>query len=418
MKPCTFYLLFFFLLVSLSSGISQTIYQWRYDRSGSYPETGLLNQWPAAGPGLKWLCETLPKGFSSPTVTADNIYVTGISDTSEVLVSLDKNGSERWTTPYGLCWQASFPDSRCIPTVEGDRVYVSSGNGDIACIGANDGKILWKVQASKKYDGSFDRWGIAESLLLDGEKLFFTTGGNTTTMIALNKRTGDLIWKSESVHDNPAYVSPIMIEKPGKKLIINITGMYVIAVDPDDGKIVWKFNHADIRPDISAGVKSIKCVTPLYSNGNIYITGGYNHGGIMLKLSDDWNNVSLAWTDSLLDVHHGGVVLVNGYIYGSNWINNSDGNWCCINWQNGKKMFEEHWNCKGSIIYADGKLYIFDEKKGNVGLLNASPVKFDLVSSFKISKGTGPYWAHPVIADGILYIRHGNALMAYDIRKK
>ena len=160
----------------------------------------------------------------------------------------------------------------------------------------------------------------------------------------------------------------------------------------------------------------IKCVTPIYNDGKIYMTGGYNHGGLLLKLTDSGNNASVVWTDQVLDVHHGGVVLVNGHLYGANWLDNSDGNWCCIDWNTGKKMYEEHWKCKGSIISAEGMLYIFDEKNGNVGLVRADPQKFDLVSSFRVAQGSGPYWAHPVIHNGKLYIRHGNALMVYNIK--
>jgi outer membrane protein assembly factor BamB len=140
---------------------------------------------------------------------------------------------------------------------------------------------------------------------------------------------------------------------------------------------------------------------------------------MMVKIADDGKSASVAWTDSNLDDHHGGVVLVNGYIYGSNWLNNNDGNWCCIDWKTGKKMWEEHWNCKGSIISAEGMLYIYEEKNGNVGLLKANPEKFDLVSSFKVTQGdAGPFWAHPVIHNGVLYLRHSNALMAYNIKAR
>ena len=204
-------------------------------------------------------------------------------------------------------------------------------------------------------------------------------------------------------------------------MLINVSLKYVFAVDVSAGKLLWKVNHTEalnsaksvaIYPDAPL----IKCVTPLYRNGYIYVTGGYDHGGLMLKLSGDGNQASVSWTDELLDVHHGGVVLVNGYIYGSNWIDNSRGNWCCIDWNTGKKMYETPWNCKGSIISAEGMLYVYDEKNGNVGLVKANPEKFDLVSSFKIKEGSGPHWAHPVIHHGKLYIRHGNALMVYNIK--
>jgi outer membrane protein assembly factor BamB len=163
----------------------------------------------------------------------------------------------------------------------------------------------------------------------------------------------------------------------------------------------------------------ILCVTPTYHDSKVYVTGGYDIGGMMINIANDGKSANVAWTDSILDVHHGGVVLVNGYIYGSNWLNNADGNWCCIDWNTGKKMWEEHWNCKGSIISAEGLLYIYDEKKGNVGLLKANPNKFDLISSFQVKQGNaGPFWAHPVIHNGVLYIRHTNALLAYDIKAK
>ena len=160
----------------------------------------------------------------------------------------------------------------------------------------------------------------------------------------------------------------------------------------------------------------IKCVTPIYHDGKIYVTGGYDHGGFMLRLTDGGSNADIQWTDQVLDVHHGGVVLVEGYLYGSNWLSNNDGNWCCIDWNTGAKKWENHWKCKGSIISAEGLLYIYDERSGFVGLVRADPEKFDLISSFKISKGSGPYWAHPVIHNGKLYVRHGKALMAFNIK--
>jgi outer membrane protein assembly factor BamB len=193
---------------------------------------------------------------------------------------------------------------------------------------------------------------------------------------------------------------------------------YVFGVDASTGDILWKV--ANERPaSVKPGWELIKCVTPLFHDGMVYSTGGYNTYGMMVKMADDAKSASVVWIDTVLDVHHGGVVLLDGYIYGSNWLNNGDGNWCCIDWKTGKKMWEEHWNCKGSIISAEGMLYLYDEKKGNVGLVKASTEKFDLVSSFKVTGGSsGPFWAHPVIHNGILYLRHNNALMAYDIKQK
>ncbi len=233
--------------------------------------------------------------------------------------------------------------------------------------------------------------------------------------IALNKANGTVIWKSASLNDKPGYVSPIIISYAGKRMVVNVSLSHVFGVDVSTGEILWKVSHAKADDNDEL----IKCTTPLYKDGMVYVTGGYDTGGMMIKIADDGKSAKVVWTDSVLDNHHGGVVLVNGYIYGSNWVNNNFGNWCCIEWNTGKKMWEQPWNTKGSIISAEGMLYIYDERFGNVGLIRATPDKFDLISSFKVTLGdSGPFWAHPVIHNGVLYLRHTNALMAYNIKAK
>ena len=408
----------FLALFMLSNVVNaQQISEWRPEnRTGVSAETGLLKSWSADGPVLLWSNSELTKGNSSVSFGNNTIYTTGIKDSSDVLYALDLNGKLLWQTIMGRAWNESFPESRATPTVEGNKVYTCSGFGDIACIDGITGKIIWSYKASEMNKGTYGAWGIAESLLIDGEKLYFSPGGPETMTIAINKANGNLIWKSASLNDKPGYVSPILIEFAGKKMIINVSLGNVFAIDASNGTILWKVaieKPADYKWDL------IMCVTPLYHDGMVYVTGGYDIGGMMIKIGDDGKSANITWTDKVLDVHHGGVVLVDGYIYGSNWLNNSTGNWCCIDWNSGKKMWEEKWNCKGSIIAAEGMLYIYDEKKGNVGLLKANQEKFDLVSSFQVTQGeSGPFWAHPVIHNGILYLRHSNALMAYDIKAK
>jgi outer membrane protein assembly factor BamB len=410
-----------YIIASLNLSSGQKISEWRPDnRTGVSSEKGLLKSWPSAGPALIWLNVELPSGFSSASFGKNSIFVTGAKDKSDVLIALDTLGKIKWQTPYGKSWDKSYPDSRCTPTVEGNKVYVSSGSGEVACIDALGGKIIWSVNASEIYKGTFGPWGIAESLIVDGDKVYFTPGGSETMTVALNKNTGKLVWKSESLNDRPAYISPILISYSGKRMFVNISASYVYAMDPATGKIIWSIKHSEINSKKAiAGwddAPACICVTPLYYDGKIYVSGGYDHGGIMLKMTDGGTKVAVDWTDDVLDIHHGGAVLVNGFIYGANWINNGDGNWCCIDWKTGQKKYEEHWKCKGSVISAEGLLYIYDEKSGNVGLVKANPDKFDMISSFKISKGSGPYWAHPVIHNGKLFIRHGKALMVYNIK--
>jgi outer membrane protein assembly factor BamB len=393
---------------------------WReVNRTGISDEQGLLQSWPEGGPGLIWSNTELPKGNSSVTFGNNTIYITGLEESKDVLVALDSSGNIKWKTPYGRFWEKSYPESRCTPTVDGERVYVTSGFGDIACINGITGEIIWSRKASEENGGTYGPWGIAESPIIDEEKLYFTTGGQQTTTIALDKNSGDLVWRSESLKDPASYLSPILIEKSGIRILVNITPRFIYGVDVSDGTILWKMNHREALgkkdPDDTG---QILCVTPLYSGNRIYMTGGYNHGGLMIDIGDDGKSARTVWKDDVLDVHHGGVVLVDGYLYGANWINNGNGDWCCIDWNTGKKMWNKHWLNKGSVIYADGMLYIYEERTGNVGLLRPDPTKFDLVSSFKINGGSGPYWAHPVIHNGVLYIRHGEALFAYDIKEK
>ncbi|MFC2103904.1 PQQ-binding-like beta-propeller repeat protein [Bacteroidota bacterium] len=402
------------ILVQITFG--QNIVDWRGPgRTGVYNETGLLTEWPESGPELLWSVENIYKGYSSVSIANNTIYLTGINDNNDVLIALDMQGNIKWQTAYGRAWDGSYAESRCTPTIENDKVYVSSGLGDITCLNAFSGKIIWAVKASEIFEGAYGRWGLAESLLILNDKVFFTPGGNKTTILAFNKLTGELIWQSESINDDPSYVSPLIINRNGKKLIVTVTANYVIGVLPVNGKILWKFDYGSL---IDEGGRNNQTNTPLYYDGKIFVTSGYNHKCLMLNLSEDAESVSKAWVNSLLDVHHGGVVKVSNYIYGSNWQDNRMGNWICLDWNTGELKYDFKWINKGSIISAEGKLYCYEEKSGNIALVNATPEKFDIISSFKIPPRTGPYWSHPVIKDGILYIRNMDALMAFDIKLK
>jgi outer membrane protein assembly factor BamB len=395
---------------------SQSVTEWRGpDRSGVYNEPGLLKEWPASGPQLLWTVKDLPKGYSSVTVANGTIYLTGLNDSMDIVSAIDLNGTLKWQTIYGNSWIESFPDSRCTPTIDNDRLYLTSGKGEVVCLDAANGKIIWSLNASELFEGNFGSWGIAESPLVIDNKLIFTPGGKKTTMIALDKTNGGLLWQSKSLHDNPSYTSPLLIQYGEKQQIINVSESYIFAVSPDDGKLIWKFDYLKYS---NASNGDINTNTPLYYNGNIFVSNGYDHGNVLLKLSEDGSSVSPAWSDITLDTHHGGYVRIDDYIYGSNWLNNGMGNWVCLEWKTGKLMYETKWFNKGPIISDGEMLYCQEEKTGNFALVKADPEKFVVTSAFKIPFGSGPYWAHPVICNGVVYIRHGNALMAYDIKKK
>jgi outer membrane protein assembly factor BamB len=237
-------------------------------------------------------------------------------------------------------------------------------------------------------------------------------------MVALDKHTGEIVWETESLNDTSSFASPILIHFGGKKIIVNQTIKYLFGVDADDGRILWNVKYLDIEtPTFHLWAPRNNTITPIFHDGYLFITSGYDHVGVMFKLTNEGNDVQQVWVNSDLDCHHGQVVRVGNYIYGANWIDNRSGNWCCVDWTTGETMYEKEWHTKGSISAADNMLYCYEERRGNLALVEPSPDDFNIISSFRITEGSGPHWAQPVIHNGVLYIRHGNALMAYDIKE-
>jgi len=395
----------YFILISWG----QVTSEWRnIGRTGEYSESGLMKVWPAGGPPMIMSVTGLPKGNSSVTIGRDKLFITGATGEYEVLIAMDMQGHRLWETTFGRAWTESYPESRCTPTLDGDRLYVTSGVLDAACIDAETGKTIWTVRVNEKFEGAFGRWGKAESPLVIGDLVYFTPAGDKTTMVALNKMTGETVWESESLKDISSYVSPLLVNYNGLQFIAGVTDRYIFAISPADGRLLWKYDYGS----------SLHLCTPVYADGCLFVSTGYDHGNVMLKLSPDGKEPTLLWKDDHLDTHHGGYVRVGHYLYGSNWLSNSKGRWVCIDWNTGQLMYETDWINKGPIITAGGMLYCYEEKSGNIALVRATPEKFDKVSSFKVPLGSGPNWSHPMIHGGILYIRHGDALMAFDIREK
>lgn len=413
MKDKVFKILF---MISILPGqLDAQIVQWRGpERNGIYPDRGLLQEWPEDGPRLVLEKDGLGTGWSTPVIDNNVILITGRKDAMESLTALKMDGTVLWETIYGKSWESSFPDTRNSPTIEGDFVYVAGAMGRVNCINKHTGKIVWEVNAHDIYQGQFHRWGYAESMVLTDKAVICSPTGKETVLVALSKKDGSMIWKTEAIGGVRAYASPMLINHNGRRLILAQTSVHIIGVDPDNGQIIWKY---DLKTDHTVEGRRNNTNTPIYHKGEIFVTSGYDAQAVMLKLSDDGSSVSLKWTSDVLDTHHGGVVLVNGYLYGSNWLNNGMGNWVCLDWETGKVKYETEWYNKGSIIYADNRLYVFEEKQGHLGLVEPDPGKFRVISSFKVKKGTGPFWAHPSIYNGYLLVRHGDVLMVFDITK-
>lgn len=390
--------------------------QWRGpERDGKYPGTGLLKEWPAEGPDLLLKKEGLGGGYSTPVIWDDIIYVTGRRDTLEVITAVTMEGEVVWETIYGKPWLESFPETRNTPAIEDGKIYITASMGTVNCIDAKTGHIHWSRNTHEEFEAGFHRWGMAESVLLTEDAVISSPVGKQTVMVALDKEDGSLLWKTENTGDVRSYVSPLMIEHNGISLIIATTSNHLVGIDPASGEIYWKL---DIVSEYTERSSRNSTNTPLYHDGEIFVSSGYNDKALMVSMADDCRSVTVKWTNEVLDNHHGGLVLLDGYIYGSNWISNGKGNWVCLDWETGKVMYEEAWHNKGALIWADGMLYAFEEKQGHVGLVEPTPEGFKVMGSFKVADGRGPRWAHPAVYDGKLLLRHHDVLLVYDILEK
>ena len=245
-----------------------------------------------------------------------------------------------------------------------------------------------------------------------GDLVICTPCGTEATFVAFDKKTGRTAWTSRSLGEESGYCSPIGIAVKGRRLFVTMLNKSIAGVDADTGEILWRLMYAEYQ----RSPHGINPNSPVYADGSFYTSSGYECGGARHQLSDDGTSVTRVWTDRVLDSHHGGAVLVDGYLYGSNFRGHYDGNWVCLDWATGKVMYETKWLNKGAIIQVDGLLYCYEEKGGTVGLVKPSPERFEVIGSFKVPTGTGPHWAHPVICGGRLYLRHGTALMVYDVK--
>jgi outer membrane protein assembly factor BamB len=408
-------ILIFIMAVSNLITVCGQLYEWRGPgRTGIYNESGLLKKWPSGGPARLWEAVNMGDGYSSPVVTGESIYITGRIDSSDVLTSLTPDGKIKWTTVYGKAWMTNHTGSRCTPTYYNGNLFVISGSGDIACIG-NDGRIKWSKNHYRLYESKPLMFGISESPLVVDNKVIVSPGGKKASMVAFNVNDGKVIWEADPLGQDPQYVNPKLIEYAGKKMILNVMGTYIFAVDAKDGKVLWKVNYPEINAATGRVMKN-HAITPLYKDGYILIANGYNWVALKLKLSEDGNSADIVWENRNFDPQLGGVVLLGDCIYGTNHMSKPTNLWVCVDWNTGKTLWTSKWYNQGSVIAADDMLYLFEEKTGHVGLAKPNRSKLDIVSEFQITGGEGPYWAHPVINNGILYLRHGDVLQAFRIK--
>lgn len=388
----------------LTDGFTQKPTSWRGpSRDGKYPETGLLKKWPAGGPEILWSYEQLGQGHSSAIVDQGNVFTSGMVSQEGYLFKFDLKGNLVYKKKYGPEFSESYFGTRGTPTIMGDKIYLLSGYGVLYCLKNETGDLLWSKDIIKEFGASVIMWGMNETPVIDGDIIYITPGGKKNGLVALNRHSGEKVWSSPGTGELTAYCTPLLFVHNGRKLLATHFESHLVGFDAATGKMLWKQYHPNQY--------SIHPNTPIYHEGRLYYFSGYGQGGGMLELSANGNSIERKWSQTIMDSRIGGAVLVDGYLYGSG----DSRVWSCLDWETGEVKYTSSDIGHGVVIYADGMLYCYSQR-GELALVKPSPAGFNVVSETKVAKGTEQHWAHPVIYDGVLYVRHGRALVAYKVK--
>jgi len=378
--------------------------QWRGDhRDGKYSETGLLEKWPENGPELLWHFEGLGDGHASAAVTVEKVYTSGNLGDLGYMFAFDHEGTLLWKSEIGKSWTESWNGTRTTPLIYMGKIYIMSAYGKLVCMDEGHGREIWSIDLMKKYQGRNIRWGITENLLIDDNRLYITLGGENANVIALNPESGDLIWKSTGNGEKSAYNSPAIFDFKDKRILATMTEHSILGIDASNGDLLWRYEHKNewsVHPN-----------TPLFHDGYLFCVSGYGKGSVLLRLSEDGNSISKVWENPTLDNQMGGVILLYGRLYGTGHKNRK---LICLDWKTGEELFFTKTIQRGNTIFAAGMLYCYDER-GDVSLVKPEANGFNVISSFEVPYGANQHWAHLVIHNKRLYVRHGDALMVYSI---
>jgi outer membrane protein assembly factor BamB len=378
--------------------------QWRGpNRDGISKETGLLKQWPANGPLLLWKAKGAGSGYSSFAVANGKLYTMGLRGGREFVVAFDvANGKELWASQHGGAFRNDRGDGpRGTPTVDGDRLYALGGNGDLSCLDARTGKIIWSKNVLKEFGGSNIRWGISESPLVIDDKVLVNAGGPNASIVALKKADGSVIWKSQS--DEAGYSSAIPLNVNGSTQVVFFTGARALGLDLKDGKLLW--DYARPANDVA------NVATPIARANRVFISSDYGTGGGVVEIKADNKAQEIYFTRDMRN-HHSSSVLVGDYLYGF-----SSAILTAMKFDTGEIAWRNRSVGKGSLVYADGHLYCFSEN-GVVGLVEASPTGYKEVGRFRIPQDSLPTWTHPVVSGGRLFLRDQDTIYAFDVKDK
>lgn len=400
--------------------------QWRGpNRDGHAAPQSLLQSWPEGGPKLKWQFRNAGEGYSTFAVVDGRLYTMGSRGDQCFVICIDaSNGEAIWETPisrasvdqdYAHGWGGG---PRSTPTVDGEYVYALSDIGTVGCLKISDGTLVWTVDLVEEFGGGIPNWGYSESVLVDGDRIVVTPGGKNF-MVGLHKKSGDKIWGSQDIDAPAQYASIIRHELEGAAVYLNASKSGLLGVDPKSGK---KLLESSVTGNNVAVIP-----TPIASGDLIYHTSDYGAGNALLRLNNTSDGLAATQVYHLqnksMQNHHGGVVLVDGVIYGFTKANG--GRWMAQDLKSGETLWSETLrpNKSGSIAYADGRLYCYNDKDGSLYLVEPSREGWKPAGSLtlpeqtEIARKSGAIWAHPVIADQMVFIRDQDLIFAYDIAR-
>ena len=388
------------------------------NRDGKSLETGLLKSWPEGGPKVVWKAGGLGEGYSSMAVVGNRIYTQGQEGDAQFVIALDSsNGKQVWKTPFGRAFksgQGSGP--RGMPQVEGDRLYALGSDGSLACLDTVTGKKIWALSYVEKFGSTNPTWAFSESPLIDGDRLVINPGGKGAGMVALNKKTGSVIWQSQDDLANYSSVLPFTVGDVRIYTVLTASG--AVAVNAKDGSLLWRYEKAGNGPRINVA-------TPVYSDGHVFYSSGYGNGGGLMKLAADNGKVTATEVYFTRDMQNQYTtsIKVGDYLYG--FSGNQPSFFVAMDFKTGKASWRERGAQKGNCIFADGLLYCQGEA-GKVALIEPTPSAYKEISSFDMGRKNEPMvwvpngnmWAYPAIANGRLYIRDQETLSVFDISGK
>lgn len=402
--------------------------QWRGPRrDGVCDETGLLQQWPEGGPPLVWTSTNLGRGYSAPIVVGQRIFLAGDVGEELHLFALDLEGKPVWQAKNGRSWKSPYPGARASCTYSEGRLYHLNAHGRLACLDADTGQEFWSVNVVERFDGKVIHWGLSENLLVDGPRVIVTAGGSKGLMAALDKKTGETVWASDPLRlgesrlpaherlsepfgevDNASYASPILVTVGGRRQIVNCSLRHVFGVDADTGQLLWT------RPMRTR--YSVIAMTPVLVGDSIFVTAPHGEGGRLYRLRANGPRLELEslWSTQL-DACQGGIVYVDGALYGAMY--DKARTWLSVDARTGTTRYQLNDFAKGSMLYADKRLYCLSEQ-GEVALLEPRADRFEVKGRFKlVPERKSDVWTHPVISNGRLYLRYNETLFCYDVRK-